>query len=355
MKVGIYDLYLDTAGGGERYCLTLAETLLKNGWEVDIFWPTKEILPRLQSKFRLEIEKANFVNYSLRQRSIIQRRRFEKDYDLLFYVSDGSLPFMFGKKNWLHFQVPFKKVLQADVVSKLKIKKIDKIICNSLFTKKVIDARLKVDSLVVYPPVDIAPLKPQKKENLILSVGRFSQLLQGKKQDVLVNAFKKIIDKKTLPGWKLILAGGSEVGGKDFVNELKEMSRGYPIEIKENLSFGELLRIYGKAKIFWTASGYGIDEVTEPEKVEHFGITTVEAMAAGAVPIVSNKGGQKEIVTQDENGYLWLEEEELIDFTLAAAHDSKKMTRLVENAMLRSKAFSKEKFAESILNLLCQA
>ncbi len=39
MKAGIYDPYLDTAGGGERYCLTLAETLLKNGWEVDIFWP----------------------------------------------------------------------------------------------------------------------------------------------------------------------------------------------------------------------------------------------------------------------------------------------------------------------------
>jgi len=37
--------------------------------------------------------------------------------------------------------------------------------------------------------------------------------------------------------------------------------------------------------------------------LEHFGITTVEAMAAGCVPLVYDSGGQAEIVSSGYNGY----------------------------------------------------
>ena len=36
-RAAIYDPYLDTLGGGERYCLTVAEILLIAGWQVDLF------------------------------------------------------------------------------------------------------------------------------------------------------------------------------------------------------------------------------------------------------------------------------------------------------------------------------
>ncbi|MBU4190339.1 MAG: glycosyltransferase, partial [Candidatus Thermoplasmatota archaeon] len=61
------------------------------------------------------------------------------------------------------------------------------------------------------------------------------------------------------------------------------------------------------------AAGFGVDEEKEPEKVEHFGITTVEAAAAGCVPVVIRKGGQPEIVKEGINGLLWEKEEELIE------------------------------------------
>jgi len=351
MKAGIFDPYLDTLGGGERYCLTLAETLLNKGWKVDIFWPTKEILPRLQTKFQLEIEKINFVNYTPRQKTFWQRWQFEKNYDLLFFLSDGSVPFMFGKRNWLHFQAPFKN-LPRHLLSWIKLKFIDEVIVNSVFTKRIIDQSLGINSTVVYPPVDIKPIKPQKKEKLILSVGRFSRLLQEKRQDVLIEVFKTLIDKHYLGGWRLVLAGGSEVGGQAFVAELRKKAAGYPIEIRENLVFKDLTQLYGKATIFWTAAGYEIDEEKEPEKVEHFGMSTVEAMAAGAIPIVQGKGGQKEIVEEGENGEWWLGQEELAAKTLAIINDKKRMKHLAENAMLRSKDFAKEKFAEQIIELL---
>lgn len=350
MKAGIFDPYLDTIGGGERYCLTIAEALLKKDWQVDLFWANEQIRRKLIEKLSLRIDRVNFVSYTPRGNNLLNRWRIERKYDLLFYLSDGSIPFMFGRKNILHFQVPFKNVFKKSLRNSLKLKTIKAVVCNSLFTKTVIDKCLGIKSIVVYPPVDIEAFTPLKKENIILSVGRFSQLLQGKRQDVLVDVFKELIGCG-LRGWKLVLAGGSEVGGSDYLKNLINSAKGFPIEIIENPPFSELTRLYGKAKIFWTASGYGIDEETEPERVEHFGITTVEAMAAGCVPIVQGKGGQKEIVEEDKNGFLWLSKEELIMTTKKIIKDKELLEKVSANAIKRSGDFSKEKFYEKIYNL----
>lgn len=352
MKAGIYDPYLDTLGGGERYALTVAEALLKNSWEVDVFWKGGKLKERIKNKFSLEVDRVNYVCYLPRENNLFKRRKFERNYDLLFYFSDGSIPFMFGKNNFLHFQVPFKNVLKRTLINDLKINKIGKIVCNSLFTKKVIDKCLGVKSIVIYPPVDVSSFNPFKKENVILSVGRFSQLLQSKRQDILIECFIRMVTEGRLKGWSLVLAGGSEVGGSNFAKELKEKAKGYAIKIIENPTFGELVDLYGRARIFWTASGYGIDEDEEPEKVEHFGMTTVEAMAAGCVPIVQGKGGQKEIVEDGVNGYLWHEEKQLIDLTIKSIKDDKVISGLSKRAILRSKDFSKEKFYQKIYELV---
>lgn len=352
MKAGIFDPYLDTVGGGERYAMTVVEALLKKGWQVDILWPDSEIKKKLLQKFFLNLERVNFVPYSPRTNNLLDRNRFERSYDFLFYLSDGSIPFMFGRKNILHFQVPFKNVLRKSLRNSLKLKTIKAVVCNSFFTKTVIDKCLGIKSIVIYPPVDIEALVPQRKENIILSVGRFSQLLQGKKQDILIEVFKKLVGEDSLKEWKLILAGGSEVGSDEYLRNLQVSTEGYPIKIIENLSFSELVKLYGKAKIFWTASGYDIDEETEPERVEHFGITTVEAMAAGCVPIVQGKGGQKEIVNDGENGFLWTSAEELGEITLKTVENKELMESISANATQKSKDYSKERFYENIYNLI---
>jgi glycosyltransferase involved in cell wall biosynthesis len=303
-------------------------------------------------KFGLKLESINFVNYRPNNLKIWERRKFENGYDLLFYVSDGSIPFMFGKKNFLHFQVPFNNVSENKFLTKVKLSTIRAVVCNSSFTKKIIDSRLGINSTLLYPPVDVKPIKPLKKENIILSVGRFSQLLQGKRQDVLVTAFKELINQRKLEDWELVLVGGSEVGARDYLERLKEAVGGYPIKIVENPSFSSLLQLYGKAKIFWTASGYAIDEEKNPEKVEHFGMSTVEAMAAGCVPIVMAKGGQKEIIEENKNGYFWLEIDCLEEKTLPVINDAKLREKISENAILRSKDFSKEKFTEQVKRLV---
>ena len=53
----IYDPYLDTLGGGERYCLTVAEILKKNGWKVDIFWSGgQDIIKKAENRFSLNLK-----------------------------------------------------------------------------------------------------------------------------------------------------------------------------------------------------------------------------------------------------------------------------------------------------------
>lgn len=344
MKAGIFDPYLDTLGGGERYCLTVAEALLKKNWQVDIFWPNDLLRNKLQNKFNLSIEKLNFVAYSPYEKNLWQRKSFEKNYDFLFYLSDGSIPFMFGKNNILHFQVPFQDVLKRNFLNSQKLRRINKVVCNSLFTKNVIDERLGINSEILYPPIDLEPIKPLKKENLILNVGRFSQLLQAKRQDVLIEAFKRISKEDSFKNWRLVLAGGTEVGGEKFINQLKNMAKGYKIEIIENPLFGELIKLYGRAKIFWNASGYEIDEDKEPQKVEHFGMTTVEAMSAGCVPIILGKGGQKEIISDGKDGYLWNSVDNLISLTKKIVSDESLAKRISKLAINRSFDFSKEKF-----------
>ncbi|MCX6724523.1 MAG: glycosyltransferase, partial [Candidatus Shapirobacteria bacterium] len=126
----------------------------------------------------------------------------------------------------------------------------------------------------------------------------------------------------------------------------------YPIEIITNPQFNHLKRLYGQAKIFWTAAGFGFDEAKEPEKMEHFGITTVEAMAAGCVPIVINKGGQKEIVKEGENGLLWEKETDLIAKTLKLMGDQKEWQTLSKKAQKKSQDFSEKVFYQRIKEII---
>ena len=349
---GIYDPYLDTLGGGERYLMTVALSLLENDFKVDVFWDNKTDKKRLEERLGINLEQVNFVNNIFKKISFLDKNKSLAKYDLIFYLSDGSLPFLLGKKNIIHFQVPFHNVNGKSLANKIKFSRINKVVCNSFFTKGFIDKEFGINSTVVYPPVDISSFKPLKKENIIINVGRFTDLLHNKRQDVLVESFKRLLKENSkTKDWKLILAGGAEEG-KELVIHLKKMSNGYPIEIITNPRFDYLKQLYGQAKFFWTAAGFGFNESREPEKMEHFGITTVEAMAAGCVPVVINKGGQKEIVREGENGLLWEKETELIAKTLSLMGNEKEWQELSKEAQKRSQDFSEKVFFQKIKEII---
>ena len=158
-------------------------------------------------------------------------------------------------------------------------------------------------------------------------------------------AFKK----NKFKDWKLVLAGGV-LHGQGYVNKLKNMSDGYNIEIFTNTTHSKLKSLYGQSKIFWHAAGFGLDIDSHPQKAEHFGISTVEAMSSGLVPVVFNGGGLKEIIT-NKTGYLWKTIDELIDNTkkaIKASENPQNIQRIID----RSKVFSQERFDEEFKKLV---
>lgn len=338
MKAAIYDPYLDTLGGGERYVASFAKVLLDLGWKVEIEWRDPEIKNDIAKRFGIDLKDAEIVKDIKRGDGC----------DVCFWVSDGSIPVLHARRNFLHFQVPFHHIGGNNLLNKMKLIRVDKIICNSEFTKKFIDHEYGVESIVVYPPVDINKIKPKRKENIILGVARFSDLLQSKGQDVLIKVFKKMVEGG-LTDWKLVLAGGTEIGAGDYIEKLEGMAKGYPIEIIKSPDFGTLRDLYGKSKIFWSAAGFGEDEEKYPEKVEHFGITVVEAMAAGTVPIAFSAGGHKEIIKDGVSGFLWHNTHELVEKTNKALASR---TEFAKNAVRASESYSYDEFRKNISEIL---
>jgi len=339
MKAAIYNPYLDTLGGGERYTMAVANLLKSLGYDVFVEWKDAGIKNDLEKRFGINLEGVSFVD-SVKKGD---------GYDICFWVSDGSVPLLLARTNFLHFQVPFSNVGVKSLINRMKFFRIKKVICNSNFTKKVIDKEYGINSVVTYPPVSVEKFRQKRKENLILYVGRFSKLKQSKGQEILIDAFKKFI-KTTSLKYKLILAGGSGIGTADYTDYLKKKSKGYPIEIIQNPTFLELVNLYAKAKFFWSAAGYGINEKKSPELVEHFGISLVEAMAAGAVPLVYAAGGFKEIVVGD-CGILWTKTGELVANTEKISANYSLLKEMSASSQKRSESFSYEVFDESMREL----
>src|SRR3989344_233683 len=140
MKAAIYNPYLDTLGGGERYTVGVIQSFIAKGYKVYVEWQDKAIIEKLEKRFGV----------SLNGTSVVDNIERGDGYDLCFWISDGSIPTLKARKNILHFQVPFHHTGGNNLLNKMKLFRVDKIVCNSQFTKKFIDREYGVESIVIY-------------------------------------------------------------------------------------------------------------------------------------------------------------------------------------------------------------
>lgn len=345
-KLLIYSPYWHVKGGGERYLISLADCL-KDKYKISLSSLADDDKQKL-GEF-LNIETGDFQAIPK-----IPNKIDLFSFDAVIWVSDGSIPFIPINRKFLLIQAPLlnEKALQEALSWRGRVKLWGMtILCYSKFVKELVRARYRVKTRVVYPPVEIEQLKPGKKDRLILTVGRFSNTSQYKRPDILIKAFKKLVDDG-LTGWRLVVAGITEDdNSRNTATALRALARGYPIAIRENLARERLVSLYKQAKFYWHAAGFGTNLKREPQRAEHFGISTVEAMAAGAVPMVYAAGGQLEIVKDGENGGLWSTTEELINKTLGLINHSNQMNIMAKNAVETAKFFGKEKFCEHVRSL----
>lgn len=214
--------------------------------------------------------------------------------------------------------------------------------------------RWGIDCQVIYPPVDTSFRRVQK-EKMILSVGRFAIEGEGhgKKQEDMLAAFRQM-KEEGLPDWSYFCVGalGDTDKHRASFEKLSATASEIGAELIANIDRDRLKSLFEQAAIFWHAAGYGEDEDTRPIFLEHFGISTVEAMAAGCVPVVIKKGGQREIVEHGVSGFLWETLEELRSYTRLLMNDYRLREHMAEAARARAQIFSREAFVRNFLGQL---
>lgn len=365
-SVCIYDHALHFTGGGQKYGCTIAEGI-QNEYLTTLVANKNIKLKMLEKWYDLKLNKCdlkiiklpinkkdNFINPTLAEYST--KNPFAKVEDEVLnhdiFINVNMVPHInpISLKSIFicHFPDGEKRnFFYAD--------KYDQIITNSKYTTKWLDNKwnLKADK-IIYPPADMEYKRKIKKEDIILSVSRFEET-GSKKQYEIMKMFAKLKKRypKLMKNWKLILAGGCVENSK-YIKKLKEYSdsRKIPIQILTNLSNTELKKLYAKSKIFWHACGLNQNEKKTPNLIEHFGMTTVEAMQNGCAPIVIDGGGQKEIIQHKKNGFRFKNERELKKYTLKLIKNEKTLKEIQKEAKESSKKYNKKTFMKKFSKIM---
>jgi len=166
------------------------------------------------------------------------------------------------------------------------------VITNSNFSKRAIEQYYgsTVKPIVIYPPVDTdkfhkIALHPNGRENMILVVSRFSP---DKQLENTIQIGKILINEIKIDA-KIILVGNIATEDHQYLEELKRLIKEYNLDdkfiVRVDIAFEQLLELMRKSKVY-----------LHPLAGEPFGISIVEAMSAGLIPVVPDEGGYTEFV-----------------------------------------------------------
>jgi glycosyltransferase involved in cell wall biosynthesis len=366
-RIGLYSPYVpEHVGGGERYFFSVAEsasefadvTVLVR--EQSNHENLEKVREKYQQAFRLKLENVHFSSTHLGSSnsflpSFLETLRF----DVMYYLTDGSFFLSGAHRNIAHIQFPFT-FQQVGLMSRVKLMNWSVKNANSRFTQRIVSKAWDTPiQFVHYPYVDTTLFKPAEKEKIILSVGRFftgeKSGLHCKRQDLMVKMFKQMVDAGEVKGWRLVLIGTIDPGEDNaaYAAEVDQMAKGYPIKIFHDATFDVLRQYYSHASIYWHAAGFGIDQEAFPTKVEHFGISTIEAMASEAVPVVVNKGGLPEIIEHGKTGFLCESEQDFISYTRKLVERSQLLKQFQPVVRAQAETFSKERFDATLREMIC--
>lgn len=308
-RIGIFNNFWQTLGGGEAHALSFLDTLSGMG-VVDLISVNDFDIDHLMAYFGRD------VNGVVKRIVLDMTPALTSEYDI--FINSTYMNECPSEAKHSLYLVSFpSSTPSTEFLSSYHF------FANSDYTlgwMKQLWSNYGFSASVFYPAVSdnlVSSLSDisSVKQKLIISVGRFFRSGHSKNQHIIASIFKKFVDATGNMDWKLVLAGSSN--DYVYVEEIRQMLDGYNFEIIANASIEEVARLYEKGSIYIHASGYGQDIASRPENFEHFGMTVAEAVLNGCFPIVYNAAGPREIVNMLEIGCCY----DNIDAAVAALID----------------------------------
>ncbi len=358
----IYTPYQIAIGGGERYILSVAAALA-GSHNVTVITP--DFTSRTRVAFTMQE-----LGIALSDNMVIQVGN-EDDMlqmsrpDLFIAMGNEAIPPvpMIGKMNVFHCQFPFP-AHHMDRSQVARLRNVDAIFVNSEYTKAHMQSRLNTYGFdcpvhVTYAPVNSASfaaddwIKPPLKKGLsILNVGRFDPDGHSKRQDIALDIFK-LFSKSNREGHLTFVGGMNTSEARMAYLESLRTRANENVDFKVNAPRDELGKYFQSANVYLHACGFGEQMAGAPEKQEHFGITVVEGMAAGLIPVVFNGGGPAEIVKNAGVGYVYQSVEEAASILERLSKISNQEHRIQSQmAISAAEKYSDEAFRNRVRSLV---
>lgn len=371
-RIVLYSPYWETFGGGEKYLLGIGEVLSENpAYDVTIVSSDASVGKTQLEKFsHIDLSRTRF-KHATRMSSVPD---VVGDADCFIFQSNVRKIVTRARSHVQIIQIPYWKITPLSVASKIcrgQIREGGKdilrwrlmsfarnrasvVLVYSQFVQDILKRNYDIESRILYPPIQDLYEPGIPKKNIILSVGRFFKgLYNNKRYDILTAAFRRMYDAG-IHDWEYHLVGSASAdsGSREMIRQLEAENKNYPVIFHINESFDRMRQLYNEATIFWHGAGYGIDERRNPENTEHFGMTTVEAMSARCIPVVIQKGGQREIVTHGENGFLWDTIDGLMELSTRIIHGEIDSSVVGEQARSRFHDFAYPVFRNQVNEII---
>lgn len=351
-----YPLY---PGGGERYMLTLAQALSQH-------YRTVVMTPERYSSYRFRTI-AQELNLDLSSVELLPMSEIAMvaNCDLFIAMGNQVLPPIraMGRRKIFVCQFPFPMHVNHVGAAWGTLEDYDRVIVYSQFAAYHFHERAKAISRRVPPVTVLAPPVPTyysalPRERLpgnILSVGRFTPEGHCKRQDTMIDAFKLLVERSGREDLELNLVGTvpPEPEARDYLRDLHARAHDFRVHFHLSVPVAALGDLYQRATLYWHATGYMVWEKFFPERLEHFGISVVEAMSAGALPLVCANGGPAELVADGVTGFQWRSETELAEKSLYALNlPADRSEWMRSEAQRQARLFEPFKFESNFLALL---
>src|SRR5919108_648042 len=321
--VNIVHINLNARGGSERLALsTIASLKQIDGIDIDLTTYQKPDVHRIKSTYG---KRGLLAIRSIKTLNIIRSLKnvhLKKNYDLTINTHGDMLPFYqkdFSKDNaitYCHFplakylidveneeygrllyglccsNIPdYRENLHSARNAYFDMMRNSTVLTNSEYSRKAIQKTFNIDPTVLSPPVDVDLFRKaalfssmNTRDDTILTISRFHP---SKKIENAIRLAKLLKQNGIGRGMKIV--GNLSPAMLGYYHYLKHIVQRQElsdyVNFQVNVSFDKLLSLICGAKVYF-----------HPLPGEPFGISTVEAMSAGLIPVVPDIGGHIEFV-----------------------------------------------------------